>query len=160
MKRYVRNSAFAILSVAIVTFAAGIGTLVTMPNIPTWYVTLNKPFFNPPNWLFGPVWTMLYLLLAFSFWRILKCDAIGPDRTRSIIGFAIQMLLNPLWSIAFFYWHNPKLALAIVILLALSVLNMIRMFSRIDRFAANLQWPYAGWVAFATILNAAIVLLN
>ena len=160
MNSRVRVGALALLSIVIVFSAAGIGNMATMPSIPTWYATLNKPFFNPPNWIFGPVWTLLFSLLAFSFWRILKSDADVLDRKRAIIAFAAQMIFNPLWSIVFFYFHAPALALGVVILLDLSVLNMIRAFSRIDRLAANLQWPYAAWVAFATILNVAIVILN
>lgn len=160
MNGRVRTGVFAVLSVVIVFSAAGIGNMATMPSIPTWYATLNKPFFNPPNWIFGPVWTLLFTLLAFSFWRILKSNVTGSDRTRAIAAFATQMVFNPLWSIVFFYFHAPALALGIVILLELSVLNMIRAFARIDQTAANLQWPYAAWVAFATLLNAAIVILN
>jgi tryptophan-rich sensory protein len=160
MSARIRVGLFAVLSVVIVFSAAAIGNMATMPSIPTWYATLNKPFFNPPNWIFGPVWTLLYSLLAFSFWRILKSNASGSDRTHAMGAFTAQMILNPLWSIVFFYFHAPAFALVIVILLELSVLNMIRVFARIDRTAANLQWPYAAWVAFATLLNAAIVGLN
>jgi len=160
MRQKYKAPLLAIFSFVIVYAAAGIGNMATMPSIPTWYATLNKPFFNPPNWIFGPVWTLLFTLLAISFWRILKAPKGDPHRTTAIIAFAVQMILNPLWSIVFFYMHVPLLALFVVVLLEISVLVMIRNFSRVDANAARIQWPYAAWVAFATLLNAAIVILN
>lgn len=160
MNQTLKTGLLAVFSFGIVFAAAAIGNLATMPSIPTWYATLNKPFFNPPNWIFGPVWTLLFTLLAISFWRILKMPKNTPDRNAAIVSFAVQLALNPLWSIVFFYIHAPLLALIVVALLELSVLAMIRNFSRVDRIAGRLQWPYAAWVAFATLLNAAIVGLN
>ena len=160
MRAQIRSAFLVLFCFAIVFVAGGIGNLATMPSIPTWYATLNKPVFNPPNWIFGPVWTLLFVLLALSLWRILRSPITGPLKQRAIVAFALQMILNPLWSIVFFYFHTPALALGVVILLELSVLNMIRAYMPIDRVAAQVQWPYAAWVAFATILNAAIVILN
>ena len=160
MSHTVRTGLLGVLSFIIVFAAAGIGNVATMPSIPTWYAALNKPFFNPPNWIFGPVWTLLFTLLAISFWRILRANFDHADRPRAILAFAVQMVLNPLWSITFFYLHSPAVALGVVILLELSVIFMIRSFARIDRTASVLQWPYAAWVAFATLLNAAVVYLN
>jgi benzodiazapine receptor len=160
MRAQIKSAFLPLFCFAIVFVAGGIGNLATMPSIPTWYAALNKPVFNPPNWIFGPVWTLLYVLLALSLWRILRSPIIGPLKQRAIVAFALQMILNPLWSIVFFYFHAPALALGVVILLELSVLNMIRTYMPIDRVAAQVQWPYAAWVAFATILNASIVILN
>lgn len=161
MKLFDIRSAFIIsIAFAIVFAAAAIGNMATMPSIPTWYAGLNKPFFNPPNWIFGPVWSLLYTLLAISFYRILRVAKTNPDKKRAVIAFAIQMALNPLWSIVFFYLHAPAYALIIVVMLEISVLVMIGAFLRVDRLAAHLQWPYAAWVAFASLLNAAIVVLN
>ena len=160
MRQDFKTGLLAALSFVTVFAAAGIGNLATMPSIPTWYAALNKPFFNPPNWIFGPVWTLLFSLLVFSFWRILKAPKSNPHRPAAIAAFAAQMVLNPLWSIVFFYLHAPLPALFIVVLLELSVLAMIRNFSRVDSLAGRIQWPYAAWVAFATLLNCAIVLLN
>ena len=160
MRQEFRAGLLAVFSFVIIFAAAGIGNMATMPSIPTWYATLNKPFFNPPNWIFGPVWTLLFTLLAISFWRILKAPKDHPHRTAAIVAFAIQMVLNPLWSIVFFYLHAPLPALFVVVLLELSVLFVIRNFGRVDQTAGRLQWPYAAWVAFATLLNAAIVILN
>ena len=160
MRAQIKSAFLVLFCFAIVFIAGGIGNLATMPSIPTWYAALNKPAFNPPNWIFGPVWTLLFVLLALSLWRILRSPITGPLKQRAILAFALQMILNPLWSIVFFYFHAPDLALGVVILLELSVLNMIRAYLPIDRVAAQVQWPYAAWVAFATILNASIVMLN
>lgn len=161
MKKFnLRSGLLVILAFAIVFAAASIGNIATMPSIPTWYAELNKPFFNPPNWIFGPVWTLLFTLLAISLYRILRVVNTDPGASYAMIVFAIQMVLNPLWSIVFFYLHAPAHALIIVVMLELSVLLMIRAFLRVDRIAGHLQWPYAAWVAFATLLNAAIVSLN
>ena len=160
MRPKIKSALLAFLCFAIVLVAGGIGNLATMPSIPTWYANLNKPVFNPPNWIFGPVWTLLYCLLAYSLWRILRNPASGSHKQTAIFAFALQMILNPLWSIVFFYFHAPALALGVVILLELSVLNMIRAYKRLDLIAAQIQWPYAAWVAFATLLNASIVVLN
>lgn len=160
MRRDVHPSILALFSFIIVFAAATVGNLATMPSIPTWYATLNKPFFNPPNWIFGPVWTLLFILLAISFWKILRSDSDRKIRLQAIYSFALQMIMNPLWSITFFYFHAPAAALAVVVMLEISVIVMIRTFTRVDRIAGLLQWPYAAWVAFATILNAAIVVLN
>lgn len=156
----INTGLLAVIACVIVFTAASIGNLATMPSIPTWYATLNKPFFNPPNWIFGPVWTVLFILLAISFWRILKTSPDHPHRKQALIAFSVQMILNPLWSIVFFYLHSPRAAVLIVILLELSVLAMIQAFARVDRIASRIQWPYAAWVAFATLLNCAIALLN
>lgn len=160
MNRNLRSGLFGALAFGVVFAAAGLGNYATMPSIPTWYATLNKPFFNPPNWIFGPVWTILFTLLAISLWRILRSDQTNPVRSQAIKAFAAQMILNPAWSIVFFYFHRPDYALIVVIMLEISVLVMIRFFSRIDRIAGGLQWPYAAWVAFAAFLNAAIFVLN
>lgn len=160
MSATLRSGVTALAAFAIVFAAAWIGNAATMPSIPTWYATLNKPFFNPPNWIFGPVWGLLYTLLAVSLWRVLRVAKTNPHAPRALRAFAVQMVLNPLWSIVFFYFHAPALALVIVVLLELSILMMIRTFKRVDKIAAYIQLPYAAWVAFATLLNIAIVILN
>lgn len=158
--RKLNATLLALLALVIVYTAAFVGNMATMPSIPTWYATLNKPFFNPPNWIFGPVWAILYSLLAFSLWRVLRVFKTSPDAPRAVLVFAIQMILNPLWSIVFFYFHAPLPALFVVVALEISILAMIFSFARVDRIAAMIQWPYAAWVGFATLLNAAIVMLN
>ena len=160
MNGKLKSTLLALFALAIVYAAAFVGNMATMPSIPTWYAGLNKPFFNPPNWIFGPVWAILYTLLAFSFWRVLRVVKTHADAPRAIRVFAIQMVLNPLWSIVFFYFHAPLPALFVVVALEISVLAMIFSFAKVDRTAGLIQWPYAAWVGFATLLNAGIVVLN
>lgn len=147
----------AILPVA----AAGtLGNLATLPNIPTWYAGLVKPSFNPPNWVFGPVWTVLYIAMAYAFFRILRLRPAPPDRNLAIAMFFIQIVLNAAWSFAFFAAHSPALGLGVVALLWLSVLATLVVFWQADRLAGLLFVPYLAWVSFAALLNVAIWRLN
>ena len=140
----------------------GIGTIAgifTSDAIPEWYETLKQPSFNPPNWVFGPVWTTLYFLMGISFFLIWKQN-VSKERNRSILVFMIQLVLNFCWSFLFFYYHQIGLALVEIILLWLSILSMILLFYRIKPLAAYINIPYLLWVTFATILNAAYYFLN
>jgi tryptophan-rich sensory protein len=121
-----------------------------------WYAALAKPPFNPPGWVFGPVWTLLYILIAVAGWRTWQRAPSGPAMRL----WAGQMGLNLLWSPAFFVLHRPALALAIVLALLVTILAFVRVSLRPDRIAAGLFLPYAAWVGFASVLNAAIVWLN
>lgn len=152
-KRALAKLGFALL---VVLSAALIGNLATIPNIPVWYAGLVKPTFNPPNWIFGPVWSTLYAMMILSFWRVLLRGA-SPAATGV---FIVQMALNGFWSVAFFALHDIALALAVVLLLEALILLTIFLFARIDKIAAGLLAPYALWVGFASILNAAILSLN
>ena len=145
-----------VFALVVVLSAAVIGNLATIPNIPVWYAGLVKPSFNPPNWIFGPVWSTLYAMMVLSFWRVLLRDAPRP----AIAVFIVQMALNGFWSVAFFGMHDIALALGVVLLLEALILLTIFLFARIDRLAAWLLAPYALWVGFASILNAAILSLN
>ena len=147
--------AFMVLCLIISAF----GGAVTATSVNDWYAALNKPFFNPPDWLFAPVWTVIYFMIAFSGWRVrLKtgiANAKGPFGL-----YAAQLALNLAWSFMFFGAQSPILGLIdVVILLAVIIANMIA-FWKIDRLAGILLVPYALWVAFATLLNAAIWHLN
>ena len=144
-----------ILPLAIGAFAG----IFTMDAIPGWYETLNKPSFNPPNWVFSPVWTTLYLLMGISLFLIWKQSA-NKGRNRAILVFMIQLILNFGWSFLFFYYHQIGLALVEIVLLWLSIISMILLFYRIKPLAAYFNIPYLLWVTFATILNAAYYLLN
>ena len=144
---------FAIL---VVLSAAIIGNMATIPNIPVWYAGLVKPTFNPPNWIFGPVWSLLYAMMVLSFWRVLLRQAPVP----TVIVFLLQMALNGFWSVAFFGLHDIALGLGVVLALEALILVTIYLFARIDKVAAWLLAPYALWVGFASILNAAILSLN
>ena len=145
-----------VFALVVVLSAAVIGNLATIPNIPVWYAGLVKPSFNPPNWIFGPVWSTLYAMMIVSFWRVLLRGA----SVAVIAVFIVQMALNGFWSVAFFAMHDIALALAVVLVLEALILVTIFLFGRIDRLAAWLLAPYALWVGFASILNATILSLN
>ena len=150
----------ALIAIVTVIAAGAIGNLATIPNIPGWYAELVKPSFNPPNWIFGPVWSALYLMMAVAFWRILSGDPTQQGRQRAIMLFVAQMAFNAGWSVAFFGMHNPALALGVIAILETLIVLTIMTFLKIDRLAGALLIPYALWVAFATALNIAIVQLN
>ncbi len=147
----------AVLPVVAVSVA---GSLVTTPNIPTWYAGLAKPGFTPPNWLFGPVWTTLYVMMAYAVWRILSLPKEQPGRTAAVTAFFVQLALNCLWSFAFFGAHSPAAGLIVIAALIVAILATIRAFWSLDRIAAWLLVPYLAWVTYATALNAAIWHLN
>ncbi|RWX76755.1 tryptophan-rich sensory protein [Neorhizobium lilium] len=134
-----------------------LGSLIGIFNIPgEWYQSLQKPPFNPPNWIFGPVWTALYVLIGMAgarTWITARTSA------RMTIWF-VQMVLNFLWSPAFFGFEKPALGLVVIVPLLIAILAFIRASWPFDRIAAWLFVPYALWVAFATLLNTSIVVLN
>jgi len=139
-----------------------IGTLSGLANagsINGWFSTLNKPSFNPPNYLFGPVWTALYILMGISLYLILQTPKTEIRNTALII-FTIQMILNFSWSFLFFYFKWPGIAFVEIILMWISIVVMIFTFYRISATAAYLQVPYLLWVSFASVLNGAIWYLN
>jgi tryptophan-rich sensory protein len=140
--------------------ASVLGGLATTPNIPGWYAGLQKPWFNPPNWIFGPVWTALYLVIAYAFFRILRLPANTPGRRVAIGVYLAQMILNTAWSFAFFAGQSPALGLMVILPLWAGIVLTILLFSRLDRIAAWLLAPYLAWVSFAVLLNAAIWRLN
>lgn len=144
----------------LIAFTPGaIGSLATIPNIPLWYASLNKPFFNPPNWVFGPVWTILYLLMGVSLYLIWTARYKGSKKTAFIV-FGAQLLLNALWSLVFFGLLMKVASVVIIIVLLGLILLMIKLFWPISRMAAWLLVPYAIWVSFATVLTIAIAGLN
>jgi tryptophan-rich sensory protein len=157
-----RPRPFVNAAIAAVTVfgAAAMGNAVTIPAIPTWYAGLAKPWFNPPNWAFGPAWTILFLLMAIAFWRILERRTSRPAWRLALAIFIGQLVLNVLWSVTFFGLRDPASALVVVIALELAIVATIAAFRPIDRVAAWLLLPYAAWVGFATQLNIAIVWLN
>ena len=144
---------------AVVAAVGLAGSWVTLPKIPTWYASLAKPSFTPPNALFGPVWSTLYVMMAVAVWRIGGASAAAA-RPRAIGLFVVQLMLNALWSPVFFGLEAPKLGLAVIVLLLLALALTLAAFWRIDRPAGALLVPYLAWVAYATALNAAIVALN
>lgn len=148
-----------VISVLIPFTAAAIGSMVTVINIPTWYAALEKPFFSPPNWLFGPVWTVLYLLMGLSLYFVWTAPYKKSKKLAFTI-FGLQLVLNTLWSLVFFGLHAPLAGVVVIILLLAGIIATIRLFWPISRIAAYLLLPYALWVSFATVLNAAIAFLN
>jgi tryptophan-rich sensory protein len=148
-----------VASLLIAFAAAAIGSIATTKNIPTWYAGLDKPFFNPPNWLFGPVWTVLYTFIGISLWRIWITETTIAKRGLYRL-FGVQILLNTAWSLVFFGTHLVWLALAVIIALLISIILMIVRYKAVSRLASYLLIPYAAWVTFATCLNLGIALLN
>lgn len=138
---------------------SALGGLATSTSVGTWYQTLAKPPFNPPDWIFAPVWTTLYILIAISGWRIWRLPA-SIARTRALVAFGVQLLLNLTWSFLFFGLRDIVLGLAEIILLLLAIVVTDALFWRLDRPAGALFLPYVAWVFFATILNASLWLLN
>ncbi len=146
--------------VALVVFMVlviGVGVLIGVSNTPdAWYEALQKPPFNPPNWVFGPVWLALYVLIAIAGWRVFQRDALSLP-----LGlWAGQMLLNWIWSPVWFTAHQLWTAFAIIAVLLVVILAFIGVTWRRDRVAALLFVPYAAWVAFAATLNLSIAILN
>ena len=135
--------------------------MVTRESITTWYPSLIKPSFNPPNWVFAPVWTILYIMMGVAggmVWNILEQDSENVKKAFTF--FIIQLALNAAWSVIFFYFHNPFLALIEIILFWLIIFETYIQFKKIDKTAGLLFIPYIAWVSFATILNASILWLN
>lgn len=142
------------------TLAIGaIGGIATASGVNVWYQTLNKPLFNPPSYLFGPVWTILYILMGISFYLILQ-SSNTVFRKRAVIIFCIQLFLNFCWSFLFFKFQLVGTAFIEIILIWLSIVLMIIAFYKINRTAAYLQIPYLLWVSFACVLNGSIWILN
>ena len=148
-----------ILAAIPVIGAAALGNLATIANIRPWYQNLVKPALNPPNWIFGPVWGVLYIFMIIALWRVLSAPK-SKLKMIGIIVFLEQMALNAAWSAAFFAMHNPLFGLGIIIAMWLSIALCIALFLRIDKIAAYLMMPYLAWVSFATYLNAGVWWLN
>lgn len=145
--------------IALNLIVSGLGGLLTASSIEDWYPGLVKPSFNPPNWIFGPVWSLLYLIMAVAAWRVWRAAGWRDARTALTLYF-VQLALNLAWSALFFGMRQPAWALADCLLLWLLIVATGLRFRRHDRLAALLFLPYAAWVAFAALLNGAIVALN
>ena len=148
-----------IVSVTCTVGLGSLGGLFTISEIPVWYAGLQKPSFNPPNWLFGPVWTMLYLLMGIAFYLIWKQPA-SPVKSTALLLFIIQFVLNFCWSFIFFKQHAIGMALIEIVLMWGMFFLTILWFGKISSLAAWLLVPYISWVSFATLLNTAIWKLN
>ncbi|MFH0891623.1 MAG: TspO/MBR family protein [Candidatus Falkowbacteria bacterium] len=154
------NAVKLIISIAACQAAGLFGSVFTAPAIPGWYAALVKPSFNPPGWIFGPVWTLLYALMGVALYLVWKQ---GTDQKRikaGIIIFIIHLFFNTSWSIVFFGLKSPGWAFANVIVLWLMIGEVTRRFREIDKTAAYLLIPYWAWVSFAAVLNFYLWRLN
>lgn len=149
-----------IISIAITLAIGFTASYFTRPEIPGWYAGLQKPSFSPPNWLFGPVWTTLYILIgiaAYLVWQR-RDGSTAYSNARNI--YIVQLALNFSWSIVFFGLHQMLGAFVVIILLLISIIGCMVYFSRFSKTAAWLLVPYLLWVSFASVLNFSIYLLN
>lgn len=148
------------ISIIICQLAGIIGSLVTLNSVATWYETLNKPSFSPPNWFFGPVWLTLYLLMGISLYLVWSKGLDDRAVKIGIALFAIQLFLNAIWSPIFFGFHALQLSFNVIILMWLFIMLTIVRFYSISKPAAYLLIPYIGWVTIASALNYFIWILN
>jgi tryptophan-rich sensory protein len=154
------RSALALPCFLLATFLAGaIGSWATFENVRSWYPTLVKPAWNPPAWVFGPVWTTLYVLMSIAVWRVWRRRE-GAAALRLALAYGGHLVLNALWSVLFFGLRSPALALAEIAVLWSVLAAFQRLLWREDRVSAALWAPYLLWVSFATVLNAMLWWLN
>ena len=154
------NTIKLIVSVAIPVAIGVISGLFTTAEIPGWYQTINKPAWNPPSWIFAPVWTTLYVLMGIALFLVWKSNADPIVKKTAITLFAVQLVFNFFWSFIFFKQHQVGWALAEIITMWLFIFLTIFAFARVNKIAAWLLVPYISWVSFATILNYTIWKLN
>lgn len=156
----IRRPGTLLFALAIPQIAGIVGSIASMPAIDMWYATLEKPFLTPPNWVFGPVWFVLYLLMGVSWYLVLKKGWHRERvRTASFL-FIVQLVLNSIWSYLFFGLQLPAYALVDIIFILPLIGFTAHVFEEVDHRAGLLLIPYFLWVSFATYLNAAIWLLN
>jgi benzodiazapine receptor len=149
--------ALATLPIILVAAAGGYATSLSVGD---WYARLARPPGNPPNWVFGPVWTVLYILMAWSIWRLLSLPEGTPGRREAIVLFFVQLALNGAWSWAFFAARSPTFGLVVIVALVVAVGLAAAAALRVDRIAGWCLLPYLGWVLYATYLNVGIWFLN
>ncbi len=156
MNKWLALLGFIILCLAV----GGLGIWATSQSVVEWYPTLNKPSWNPPSWIFGPVWTTLYVLMGVAAWLVWRQDTRFSGVRAALILFAVQLALNSLWSFLFFKFHNPGLALVDIIALLITLALTTWAFFNHSKPAGLLMLPYLAWVTFATFLNFTIWQLN
>lgn len=149
-----------IISIFTPLLIGGLSGFFTKNSISGWYTTLQKPSFNPPNWIFGPVWTLLYIMMGIALFVIWKSEADSVLKKQALILFAVQLAVNFCWSFLFFYCESPFWALLDIIVMWVLILMTIFSFGKISSFAAWMLVPYISWVSFAMLLNFAIWKLN
>ena len=146
-----------------VILCLGVGFLAgqaTQMSVKTWYTTLEKPFFTPPDQIFAPVWTMLYLLMGIAVGRIRHYGIHQQKGKKALYYFGLQLLVNGLWSLVLFGLRNPLWGMVVILILLFLIMKTIEEFKTIDLLAARLLFPYFLWVFYAAFLNGGIVLLN
>ena len=147
-------------AIALCEFAGAVGAIFTAPSIPIWYATLEKPLLSPPNWIFAPVWMVLYALMGIALWLVMEKDAPARAKKAAQRLFVFQLALNISWSLIFFGLHAVSAAFIELLSLWLAVLAVILAFHRISKSAAWWLTPYILWVSFALYLNLSIWLIN
>lgn len=153
------GSILALAFFILVSLAAGfIGSFFTMDSIQTWYMTLNRPSWTPPNWVFGPVWTTLYVLMGTAAYLVSRSKKLGKSFVLWL--FLAHLLVNTFWSIAFFGMHELLLAVFVIVLLFGLILLLMRLFWRYSHMATYLMVPYLLWVSYASTLNIGLLFLN
>jgi benzodiazapine receptor len=156
-KRYILK---LVVSIVACLAAGAIGSIFTRSAIPTWYATLQKPVFSPPNWLFAPVWTLLYILMGIAAFLVWRKGLENRQVRIALIFFLIQLVLNASWSVVFFGLESPLYGLIVISILWVAILVTVTKFFKISRAASMLMWSYLLWVTFAAVLNSSIWLLN
>ena len=156
----IRDIGLGVLALISVGATSGLGQFATYPNLRPWYAGLTKPSFNPPDWVFAPVWTTLFVLMAFAVWRILRLPRETPWRDRALVLFYLQLALNATWSWMFFGANSPLLGLINIVPQFVIILFTLAVFRRLDAIAGWCLVPLAAWVGFASVLNSSIWWLN
>lgn len=154
------NTIKLMVAVAVPLAIGGLSGLATAKGVETWYPTLAKPSFNPPAWVFGPAWTLLYILMGVALFLVWRQGLNTPGVRVALIAFAVQLVLNALWSIIFFGMQSPGWAFVEIVLLWLAIVVTLWTFWRVVPAAGWLLAPYLAWVSFATVLNGSIWILN
>lgn len=154
------NTLKLIIAVALPLVVGATSGFFTMTGVESWYQTINKPSWNPPNWVFGPVWTTLYILMGVALFLVWKADTSAELKKIAISLFAVQLVLNFFWSFIFFYLQQPGWAVLELAIMWIFILLTIFAFAQVSKTAAWLLVPYISWVSFAGILNYTIWKLN
>lgn len=156
MKNWIK----AVIAISIPLMVGGVSGYFTVAGVGSWYTQINRPTWNPPNWLFGPVWTTLYIMMGIALYLVWKSRLNTPLKSNAILFWSIQMTLNFFWSFIFFNQHLIGFAFVEMVMMWLAILVTIFAFSKINKYAAWLMVPYIAWVSFAGILNFTIWKLN
>jgi len=149
-----------LVSIAICQVAGLIGSVFTAPSIPTWYATLKKPWFTPPNWVFAPVWLTLFLLMGIAVFLVWRKGLRDRRVKMALAVFTVQLIVNVLWSVVFFGFKSPLAGLIVIVILWVAILLTLLYFFKVSRLTGFLLVPYIAWVSLALALNTSILILN